>query len=41
MFVWTRRTQGDGVHTDDRSLVRSESSEKQNLKLNLSPLKPF
>lgn len=41
MFVRTRRMQGDSVHTDDRSLVRSESSEKQNLKLNLSPLKPF
>lgn len=35
MFVRTRRAQGDGVHTDDRSLVRSESSEKQNLMLNL------
>lgn len=31
MFVRTRGTQGDGMHTDDLSLVRSESSEKQNV----------
>lgn len=41
MFVGTRRAQGDGMHTDDQSLVRSESSEKQNLTLNLSQLNPF
>lgn len=32
MFVRTRGTQGGGMHTDDQSLVRSESSEKQNVK---------